>query len=173
MAINGIRANNPEIKEFGPYRLIGMNYRGKNGNREIPQMWCDKFLPRMDEVARPREHRYAFGVERCIPGANDGSFEYIAAAETTEDAAVPDGMMGMTIPRCLCAIFKVADLAGIGNAWSDAQAWFASNREWERYCDPANGPCECHGFELYPPEFDGNGPLYLYFPARRKDSRQP
>lgn len=163
------QANEPSLTEFGPYRIIGMNYIGKNENKEIPEFWEHRFLPRMDEVVKPTQNRFAFGVCRCIPGATDGSFEYIAAAETTLDAALPKGMLELTISKCQYAIFAVASLEQLGKAWGDAQAWFGTHPEWENHCGPTGCNCATHpSFELYPPEFDGNGPLYLYFPVRRK-----
>jgi len=154
--------------EFGPFRAIGLGYVGKGHEGEIPALW-GTLLPRMDEVKRPGGGG-SFGVCRCASGGvKDGSFEYIAALAADDDANVPPGMMEVLIPRGNYAVFRVERLAEVQSAWDPAASTLAASPEWTGYCgrsgcDCANHPC----FEYYPPEFNGDGPLYLYFPIQPK-----
>lgn len=166
---SGTPSMEPQIVEFGPYHAIGMRYVGKNANNEIPKMWEEQFIPRAGEIARPEGPSGAFGVCRCLPGVTDGSFEYIAAFQASEDASVPEGMVAVEVPKGLYAAFEVPSLAQIGQAWHAAPCWFEKSEKWEGRCGP--GGCECDEypcFEYYPPDFDGAGKLYIYMPVKEK-----
>lgn len=157
----------PTIVSFGSYRVIGTQYVGKNENNEIPAMWDKVFLPRMKEIKIPDGVHFCFGICRCIPGATDGSFEYIAAVPVTQDAPVPDGMVDASIPFGEYLAIPVRDLSEIHQAWCHSGDWFSDHPEWTGYCNEEGCDCAQHpGFEFYPPEFDGNGPLYIYIPIQ-------
>lgn len=162
----------PVVKEFGPYRAIGMNYKGKNENQEIPSLWSgpDGFISRMKEVKPYNGPFMSFGLCRCIPGATDGSFEYIAAVPAADDAEIPEGMIEVQIPRCSYIVFPVRNLGELSQTWNATQGWFAAQSEWETYCGPTQG-CDCANhpfFELYPAEFNGSNEMFLYSPVRKK-----
>ena len=162
-------ATEPAIKTFGPQRVIGIPYRGKNEQGEIPTLWEKDFLPRMQELGCTGTEGVAFGICRCIPGKTDGSFEYIAGCSVTATTPVPSGMIEIQIPQGQYMILPVPTLSQIGNAWCYSHEWFDKHPEWDAYCGPNGCDCVTHpGFELYPPEFNGDGPLFLYFPLRSK-----
>ena len=87
--------NEPKIVEFGPYRVIGMRYAGKNEHGEIPALWHGEggFVFRFSEIKTLPGADISFGLCRCLPGVTDGSFEYIAALPATSDALIPEGMV--------------------------------------------------------------------------------
>jgi predicted transcriptional regulator YdeE len=152
----------------GPFRAIGVRYEGKNQNQEVMQLWT-QFLPRCSDISKA-ENAAAFGICRCLPGVTDGSFEYIAAFQARPDAPVPEGMMGVDIPRGEYLVHKFDSAQGYQQAWQEAAGAVAADAEWTGYC---NGPddCQCAThpcFEYYPPEFRGSGTVYIYIPVRRK-----
>ena len=158
-------ATEPVVEEFGPCRAIGLNHLGKNEQGEIPALWDSQFIPRMGEIATPGPGAVALGLCRCRPGVTDGSFEYIAALQAADDAQVPEGMLEVTIPRCRYVVVPVRNLSEIHQAWDYSHRLFADHPEWVGYCGPQGCDCATHPcFELYPPDFCGDGPLYLYFP---------
>lgn len=160
----------PQIIEFGPKRTIGMRYAGKNENNEIPQMWEKELMARAREIKPPAGPYGAYGICRCLPGVSDGSFEYFASFEASEDAPVPQGMHEVKLPRSLYAAFKVNSLAEIHSAWQALQNWLGSSQEWQGYC---TGPddCDCAhypSFEYYPPDWGFDKPFYIYVAVKRK-----
>ncbi|MCE5198914.1 MAG: GyrI-like domain-containing protein [Armatimonadota bacterium] len=161
----------PQIVEFGPYRVIGMRYAGKNENAEIKAMWDGEngFLSRMSEIDTTSGECMSFGLCRCIPGVTDGSFEYIAALPANPDALVPEGMVEASIGAATYAVFTVPSLGEISQVWTESMAWLAAHPNWDGYCNET--ACECAdypGFELYPADFGVTGKLFLYMPVRPK-----
>ncbi len=157
-----------EIKEFGPYRIVGLSYVGKNENNEVPQLWERQLMPRWKEIEAP-ERSSAFGICRCIPGAKDGTFEYVAAVEAKAGAAVPEGMIAAEIPKSDYVVIPVAGLGEVRQAWGTVPEKLAGLTEWAPFCGPEGCECATHPcFEYYPPEFQGSGPLFLYIPVKRK-----
>lgn len=171
-SVGGGPAAEPQVVEFGPYRIIGMRYAGKNENGEIPALWDREggFIARMGEIKTPPANAgVCFGLCRCLPGVTDGSFEYIAALPAAADAPVPDGMVEARIAAGAYAAFPVPSLAGLMEAWNTTGAWMAAHPEWEACCGPGGCDCANHPcFELYPPGFDGQGGLFIYVPVRRR-----
>jgi predicted transcriptional regulator YdeE len=167
--------NELRTEQFGPYRVIGMSYVGKNENGEIPALWGREggFLARMGEIgADPDAPDIAFGICRCMDGVTGGSFEYIAGLPAKADAPVPDGMVEAGIAESTYAVFSVPNLAALHDAWNATGAWFEALPEWAMFCGPtAGGKCDCAThpcFELYPPGFTGEKELFIYIPIQRK-----
>lgn len=166
----------PEIVAFGPCRVIGLSYVGRNQNREIPALWSGEggFISRFGEVQSPPDAKWqdtdrhpAFGLMRCAPGVTDGTFEYIAAAPATADAPIPAGMVEATIAAGTYAVFEVPSLEALGAAWQAIGEWQKAHPEWVGYCDSESCDCVNHpSFELYPPDFGEHGKLFIYLPIR-------
>lgn len=160
-------AREPQIVEFGPYRVIGMSYVGKNAQGEIPAMW-GQFGPRMGEL-HEGPCQGAFGLCRCAPGAGEGAFEYLAAAPVEAGTAVPEGMVEAAIPASTYVVFQVPNLEAIHQAWEACGAWMQSHPEWEGYCQPTAEGCDCianPSFEYYPPNWNPQAELFIYMPVR-------
>ncbi len=171
------KAGEPEIVQFGPYRVVGMNYKGKNEHGEIPNLWGREggFIARAGEIAAdPTAPDVAVGLCRCIPGATDGSFEYIAGLPAKADAPLPEGMMEASVAGSTYVKFPVRNLSEIHEAWNATGAWFEAHPEWAMFCGPtAGGKCDCAThpcFELYPPEFNDQKELYVYIPVHAKEA---
>jgi predicted transcriptional regulator YdeE len=158
---------NLRVVEFGPFRAIGVSCIPKNASEELPQLWKQQIGPRYGEIRKP-PHAVALGICRCVPGATDGSFEYIAAFEATADAPIPAGMIEVHLPRCDYAVFEVASLAEVGAAWRGVPAAMAAQHDWEPYCGSNGCQCATHpGFEYYPRTFPKDGRLQVYVPVRK------
>ena len=146
-----------EVIEFGPARAIGISAVGKGGDGAFAYVWMDHLLPRMNEV-QIMPGGGSFGICRMLPNQPDGDIEYTAAFETTDDAPIPTGMIECFIPSGKYFVKRVESLDTIGESWQEASAEY-------RQANPG-GPhkIDFPAFEYYPPEFQGRGPLYIYFP---------
>jgi len=51
----------PKIKNLSAFRVVGMQYRGKNEQSEIPQLWGE-FAARVAEVQNRVETHATYGV---------------------------------------------------------------------------------------------------------------
>ena len=159
----------PQIVEFGPYRVIGMSLIGKPESMDFSGLW-QKLHPRWGEIASLPEVGF-FGVCRCIPGVTDGSFEYIACLPVADDAAVPEGMVEAQIGKATYAAFEIDGLAQVSAGYEAAGKWIAEHPSWESCC--CEGNCDCAHFpwfELYPPDFHPQGKLFIYAPLRPKSA---
>ncbi|MCX6083602.1 MAG: AraC family transcriptional regulator [Caldiserica bacterium] len=87
------------------FTVVGMEYHGRNENKEIPALW-ESFLPRMDEIQHQVNTDESFGL--CISDPDykqTGVFRYMAGQGVTKGAAVPDGMVAVTVPEATYAVF--------------------------------------------------------------------
>lgn len=164
------RNGEPRITEFGPLRVIGMRYAGKNENEEIKALWGGEagFITRSKEVDAISGDGRSFGLCRCIPGVTDGSFEYIAAVPVADNAPVPAGMVETTIGAGTYVIFPVPSLNELTQVWESTWDWLQSHPEWDSRCNQNH--CECAeypSFEMYPADFTPDGKLYLYLPVKK------
>lgn len=154
----------PEVKHFGPYRVIGMSCTDQN----YSGLW-QAFLPRKIEIKAPTEDGMLLGMSRCLP---DNSQEYIAAIPVTADCPVPDGMMEAPVGDSMYAAITVEGLGEIGSGWSAMHEWLGSNTEWTSYCERAeNGECGCKDypcFEMYPADHAQTNLIHIMVPVRRK-----
>lgn len=65
----------PETKQLGPYRVIGMSVVDKDSSA-FKALW-EQFIQRIGEIEQAGDGQF-FGLCRCWPGATDGTFEYVA-----------------------------------------------------------------------------------------------
>lgn len=163
-------SKNVEIIEFGPYRVIGMRYIGKNENGEIPALWGGEngFIKRAAEIAKSENiEKIAFGLCRCIPDVTDGTFEYIAAVPVSEDAQIPTDMVEVMIPAGTYAAFPIESLNALD--FEQLGTWLELHPEWDGFCTPTGCDCATHpNFEMYPETFCTDGKLFIYMPIRKK-----
>lgn len=152
------------ITSFGPYRAVGMSMSCRFEGREIPSLW-ERFLLRIGELDTAGTG--SFGFCRCIPGATDGSFEYVAAVAVNPGAVVPPGMIAIDVPAGDYAVGDVARIADVRSRWEQlANAVTAS--DWTPYCGPQGCDCAFHpSFEHYPPDFLSDGPFQVYIPVHK------
>ena len=156
-----------QIVEFGPVRAIGMAMRGLPGKSDFAGFWQKGFGSRMGEIQHPKGCMM-FGVCRCIPGATDGTFEYVAMMEATADAPVPAGMVEIVLPRCTYAAFAVESYAKFHEAWVGSREALLGQKEWKKFCGPDGCECATHpAFEYYPPDSYKTGKAWVYKPVRK------
>ena len=67
----------PKMEKREPFLIVGMLYRGKNENQEIPQLWGD-----FGTKAQAIKHKLNMGVSYGARGNYEpgtGEFDYVAA----------------------------------------------------------------------------------------------
>lgn len=157
----------PELKQFGPYRVIGMSC----ADQRYTELWTGElgFLARRSEITSPGEDGMLLGMSRCLP---DDSQEYIAAITVTPDCAVPDGMIEAVVGDATYAVITVKGGDQISRGWSAMHAWLGETSEWQTYCvRDADGICGCRNypcFELYPADHAQTNNICICVPVRPK-----
>ena len=148
----------PKITSKPAFTVIGMKYRGKNEQEEIPQLW-GKFMERESEINDRVNPRVCFGVEDNFDKTS-GEFDYVAAFEVSSDADVPEGMVKWEVPDRTYAVFTCT-LPTIREAYDTAYKSWLPQSGYQR----AEGP----EFELYDQDFEARDPtskMYLYIPLK-------
>ena len=148
----------PEIKSKPAFTVVGMKYRGKNKDKEIPQLWF-KLGPRMNEIKR--RIGPAYGVTDNY-NEESGEFDYVAGIEVDSSADIPEGMVSIDVPEQTYAVFT-----------STLPKLFETYHQFYESWLPQSGYNRAHGpeLELYDETFnpaDENSILYIYIPVMRK-----
>ena len=81
----------PKIIERGAFTVVGLKYRGKNENNEIPQLW-QALGPRTGEIEHLADDTAAYGINVNMDMAT-GEWDYIAGFEVSSPEDVPEGMV--------------------------------------------------------------------------------
>jgi predicted transcriptional regulator YdeE len=150
----------PAIKSLDAFTVIGLLYRGKNKNNEIPQLW-GQLMPRYGEVLNKISPKVAYGVEDNYD-EESGEFDYLAGYSVASDTKPPKGMVKWDIPAQTYAVFPCT-LPTIRKAYSQAYQNWLPNSEYAR----ASGP----EFEFYDEFFSPNNSeavMYLYIPVVKR-----
>ncbi len=146
------------IVERSEFTVVGLRYRGRNENNEIPQMW-EAFHPRISEIKSMVTDRLAYGISADMDQST-GEFDYIAGFEVSSAEEVPEGMVAFEVPGGKYAVFTTT-LPKIGETFQNAyHAWLP-----EAGHQPTGGP----EFELYDEQFDPQDPnstFDLYIPVK-------
>jgi predicted transcriptional regulator YdeE len=107
----------PKIIKKDAFKVVGMQYVGKNEHGEIGQMW-DRFIPRIPEIRHSSDAmgEISFGICHWLENPSEvGEFSYVAGQPVTELANLPDRMVGVDIPAQTYAV-------------TEALAWLRSVR---------------------------------------------
>ena len=150
----------PKIVERDAFNLVGLLYRGKNENQEIPQLW-GQFGPK----SRAINYKQNIGVSYGAMGNYDkssGEFDYVAAIEVERIDDLPEGMVGWEIPAQTYAVFPCT-LPKIREAYD-----FAFHRWLPESSHEHSGGI---AFEIYGESFnpqDGSSEFYYYMPIKEK-----
>ena len=147
----------PKIVHKPEFTAIGMEYRGKNENNEIVQMW-QEFVPRIKEIKHANFTWGTYGICRDLP-AGEG-VNYLAAVEVDQVEDVPQGMAVWTVPEQMYALFTCT-LPTLHEAYRHAFETWLPQSEYKR----GDGP----DFELYTEEFDPeveDSKMYIYVPIK-------
>jgi len=148
----------PKIVEKAAFTVVGLKYRGKNENNEIPQLWA-ALHPRIGEIKNMVTDCVAYGISAEMDQST-GEFSYIAGFEASSAEDVPEGMIHFQVPGGTYAVFRTT-LPKIGETFQYAyHTWL-----------PESGyqPGLCPDFELYDEQFDPQDPnseFDLYTPVK-------
>jgi AraC family transcriptional regulator len=152
----------PSIVRKAAFTVVGMEEHGRNENNELPALW-QSFIPRMCEIRGRVNPHESFGL--CIGDMDykqTGVFRYVAGQQVTDAAAVPDGMLAVTVPEATYAVFTHrGTLETLGQTYDYIYGtWLpTSGRE------VADTP----DFELYDDRFDATSPsseMDIYIPLK-------
>jgi len=146
----------PEIVSKEAFTVVGLKYRGKNENQEIPGLW-QKLLPRFGELRGMVKSEVSYGVMGCMDN-DTGEFDYMAGYEYAGTDNLPEGMETWNVPEQKYAVFP-ATLPALMDVFKDI------NERWL----PESNLQRSDGieFELYDETFnpqDASSLLYLYIP---------
>ena len=148
----------PEIKSKPAFTVVGMKYRGKNKEDEIPQLWI-KFGRRMNEI----KHRIGpgYGVMDNYD-EKSGEFDYVAGVGVDSSADIPEDMVKIDIPEQTYAVFTCT-LPTLDKTFHHAYKTWLPQSGYNRVDGPE--------FELYDETFnpiDEASLLYIYIPVVKK-----
>ena len=147
----------PNIVTKPAFTVVGMEYRGKNDNNQIAQMW-QEFIPRMREIKHANYGWGTYGVCRDLPEGE--GIDYLAAVEVDQVEDVPAGMVVWEVPEQTYAAFPCT-LPTLHEAYQHAfEIWLPGSGHRR-----ADGP----DFELYTEEFDAgvaDSRMYIYVPIQ-------
>jgi AraC family transcriptional regulator len=148
----------PEIKSKPAFTVVGIKYRGKNENNEIPQLWFT-LGPRINEI----KHRVgpAYGV-MDNHDEESGAFDYIAGIEVDSSADIPEGMVSIDVPDQTYAVFT-STLPTLLKTYQHVCKTWLPQSDYRR----ADGP----EFELYDATFnpaDETSELHVFIPVTKK-----
>lgn len=150
----------PKIVMRTAFQVIGMKYRGKNENQEIPQLWRD-YGARWKEIKDIVDPEVAYGVMDRYDEAT-GEFDYIASMEVGEIKDIPEGMVSVDVPEQTYAVFPCT-LAKLMESYDHALKTWLPESGYEHTGGPE--------FELYDEDFDPqdtNSEFYYYMPIKEK-----
>jgi AraC family transcriptional regulator len=129
------------------FTVVGVKYRGKNENEEIPRLW-DMFWPRHAEIQERTASHEAYGVLDNFD-VERGDFDYIAGVAVERELDPPAGMTLKHIPAQTYAVFECTLPTLMETFREINEVWFpnstvrrASGPEFELYderFDPSNG----------------------------------
>jgi AraC family transcriptional regulator len=148
----------PEIKNKPAFMVVGMKYRGRNENNEIPRLWSE-FGPRMNEIKHIAGPGY--GVMDNY-GEETGEFDYVAGFEVDSRADIPEGMVSIHIPGQTYAVFT-STLPTLRQTFQYVYEKWLPRSGHQR----TDGP----EFELYDKTFDPedkDSEMYIYIPVVKK-----
>lgn len=135
-------------------KVMGIVYRGKNENNEIPEMW-NVFNKRFKEIPNP-DMRAFYGL--CYGFENGGSFAYMAGLAVDQFETIPNGMEVVERPGGKYAVFTFKDkLEKIGQFWDEIYKTYLKENE----LTPMTGMT----FELYDERFEKTGECDIYIPV--------
>lgn len=146
-----------KIVEKPEFTVVGLKYRGKNEQGEIPRLWQD-LGPRTGEIENMVSATAAYGISANMD-RETGEFDYVAGYEVSSAEKVPEGMVAFPVPGGKYAVFATT-LPKIGETFDKAyHTWLPQAGR-----QPRGGP----EFELYDERFDPQDPdseFDLYIPV--------
>ena len=155
-----------EVKSHPEMIVVGLQYRGKNQEGEIPQLWGK--LMEYEVENRDFSVYAAYGISIMDEAYEETMvFVYIAGYPVTEmPQELPEDMGAFTIPKGDYAVITSPNLASISQAYDAIYRFVASSEEYDQDLTAGN-----FNFELYGEEFNpetGTEKFYIYVPVKQK-----
>jgi AraC family transcriptional regulator len=141
----------PKIVERSAFTVVGMHYRGKNENNEIPQLW-QAFGPRVPEIKNIAHEHVAYGISANMDEST-GAFDYVAGFEVSSAQDLGEGMVRFEVPGGKYAVFATT-LPGLGETFQYAYRTWLPQSGYQ----PTGGP----DFEVYDEQFDPQDPNSVF-----------
>lgn len=137
------------------FKVIGLEYFGKNLNGEIPALWS-VFNQREEEVKNALPGG-CYGV--CSEMNKDGEFSYIACVKVSHIDAIPTGMVVKQVPTGKYAIFTFKEeLSKLGEFYGNIYAIWMMELGLTHDDRP--------DYEHYDDRFMKNGEFDIYIPIQ-------
>lgn len=142
------------IDEQEAFEVIGLYYKGKNQNCEIPALWQEFFkrAPEIPQDALLCERSWGIS-EMDAKDFEDGNFhgdmEYIACVEVKNGTNPPEGMVKKVVPKSKWLVFEHhGDLSKLDKTYHDIYRDYlpGSNHKIGPWC-----------LEMYDKRFDPSG----------------
>ena len=137
----------PKFEHRASFTLVGLYYRGKNENDEIPQLW-PALMQRVGEIKNIANRHWCYGVEDDFD-EKAGVFSYLAGFEVSSIEEMPEGMASWQVPEQNYAVFPCT-MPTLRQTYQHIYRTWLPNSE----CSRAKGP----EFEFYDENFDGSDP---------------
>lgn len=148
----------PRFVSKPAFTVVGVKYRGRNDNNEIPALWESFFPQQAARIEDKLDPTVSYGVEDNMDMAS-GEFDYLAGYEVSGGAQTPEGMERWDLPPQTYAVFR-GPLSQIHAMYHSVYHDWLPRSGYRR----APGP----EFELYDRDFDpvnGKLDMYLYVPV--------
>lgn len=94
----------PAVLEREAFRLVGMEYRGRNENGECSRLW-NEFRTRVPEIKNRVHNDVFYGFETFDVKSQE--LIYLAAVEVSDLADLPAGMSTQLVPASRYAVFPI------------------------------------------------------------------
>jgi len=150
----------PRIVSKPGFTVVGVKYRGKNENQEIPEVWGE-FGSRFSDFKHRSEEGIAYGaMDNYDPDI--GEFDYVAGVAISSSKGQPADLTVWDIPGATYAVFTTT-LPAIRSAFDSIYHDWLPASDYQRQSGPE--------FELYDERFDPQDPeseLDIYIPVERK-----
>ena len=150
----------PSIITREDFRVVGLKYRGKNENEEIPRLWRE-FWPRHTEISGRVTPIVSFGVIDHF-SESSSEFEYVAGIAVEAESDIPEGMAEVKIPGQTYAVFDCTLPTLMETIGHIHEEWLP-NSDYKRAAGPE--------FELYDERFDperNEFGMSVYIPVVKK-----
>jgi AraC family transcriptional regulator len=148
----------PKIVQKEAFSVVGLRYRGKNEQNEIPQLW-GALMQRMGEIRHIIADHTSYGLSDGFDHET-GAFDYTAGFPVSSTADMPDGMVAVEVPGGTYAVFACS-LRTMAETYDTAyQTWLPQSGH-----ELGPGPV----FELYDDRFDSEDPgseFDIYLPIQ-------
>jgi len=148
----------PRYVDFGPVLLAGLTEHYRDGDMAgVPNQWL-RFAPWLGHIPAQRRD-VAYGV--VCNADDDGTVDYLTAAEVSDYADLPDELARLRLPARRYAVWTHGGhITEIGAIWRTIWS------EWVP--TSALRLCDAPFFEFYPEAFDpetGRGGFEIWMPV--------